>query len=755
LSLSAIGDVLSALSRNATILGQQQQATSSKSPISKSQTWGPANSLVPVPYRNSKLTHLLKDSLGGNSKTIMITTVRASDDYYQLTAASLMYASRAKKIKNRSLVNHDVIGDTGIYKVTNEIERLKSRLDERTKEFERLRVLHMEDARENSTLKSRLQELQLANEFEKKELEDQMSQVIHSQAGQLALQKDRIYSLQQALEVELSVSLNRIAEQEQEIKYLQKALEERPTAQEPSEEAGKLLRELEAWKIQARNMEQDLSVCLLREETHKKSNVELQQQMDDVRSQMEELMQIKEDMAVMLASTEDEVKYYKSNKESLDSKYSSLEEKLQLSGQESIQRDVGYQELLVRLNVAESACAELEITKKELTQTVGLLKSKESEMERENLRLKRQLEESMKETAAVLDSAMKKVSLSESYRIKAEEEGGALKKEIELLRSEHDRSSRSHTNNKSRGDAEVEDLQRELQGIRASSSDVKAQLNKERESVSELRKICEALKQELDTKNQELVDRSITYAKELEQRVEQVQTLSSTHVSELESERASRGTEVEVMIRKHVEERDILNDQLQRLKEDLGRVESSMTSSYDDRIHVLEAEKQQMRSDYEHQLGRVKSEFEASMEEALSTQRVKYKLLMKEKLGSVQKMKEENFELNVQALEQSHREDMEALRSERTEIDSLLKTLKIRLLEEEDCRQQVEAELVRVKRDYAETARELDELRSAYSDQEALFMEEKRKQITSYETKVSDLYKRLIIKTFDILCVAV
>ena len=54
--------------------------------------------LVPVPYRNSKLTHLLKDSLGGNSKTIMITNVRTGIEYYQQTDISLMYASRAKKV---------------------------------------------------------------------------------------------------------------------------------------------------------------------------------------------------------------------------------------------------------------------------------------------------------------------------------------------------------------------------------------------------------------------------------------------------------------------------------------------------------------------------------------------------------------------------------------------------------------------------------------------------------------------------------
>ncbi|KAJ1435063.1 P-loop containing nucleoside triphosphate hydrolase protein, partial [Ochromonadaceae sp. CCMP2298] len=94
LSLTALGDVLSALSKNATAMAAQHRGQNNNKA-----------SLVPVPYRNSKLTQLLKDSLGGNSKTVMLTTIRVTDEYYQQTAISLMYAARAKKVRNRSLVN--------------------------------------------------------------------------------------------------------------------------------------------------------------------------------------------------------------------------------------------------------------------------------------------------------------------------------------------------------------------------------------------------------------------------------------------------------------------------------------------------------------------------------------------------------------------------------------------------------------------------------------------------------------------------
>ncbi|GLJ30794.1 hypothetical protein SUGI_0610950 [Cryptomeria japonica] len=55
--------------------------------------------LAYVPYRNSKLTRILKDGLSGNSRTIMIATVSPADDQYHHTINTLKYADRAKEIK--------------------------------------------------------------------------------------------------------------------------------------------------------------------------------------------------------------------------------------------------------------------------------------------------------------------------------------------------------------------------------------------------------------------------------------------------------------------------------------------------------------------------------------------------------------------------------------------------------------------------------------------------------------------------------
>ena len=80
LSLSALGNVISAL-----VDGKSHH----------------------IPYRDSKLTRLLQDSLGGNTKTVMIANCSPADYTYDETLSTLRYASRAKFIKNKPIINED------------------------------------------------------------------------------------------------------------------------------------------------------------------------------------------------------------------------------------------------------------------------------------------------------------------------------------------------------------------------------------------------------------------------------------------------------------------------------------------------------------------------------------------------------------------------------------------------------------------------------------------------------------------------
>ncbi|XP_060896368.1 kinesin-like protein KIF11 isoform X2 [Labrus mixtus] len=78
-----------------------------------------------VPYRESKLTRILQDSLGGRTKTSIIATVSPSSSNLEETLSTLEYASRAKNIMNKPEVNQKLTKRTLIKEYTEEIERLK------------------------------------------------------------------------------------------------------------------------------------------------------------------------------------------------------------------------------------------------------------------------------------------------------------------------------------------------------------------------------------------------------------------------------------------------------------------------------------------------------------------------------------------------------------------------------------------------------------------------------------------------------
>ena len=101
LSLSALGNVISAL-----VDGKSQH----------------------IPYRDSKLTRLLQDSLGGNTKTVMVANLGPADYNYDETLSTLRYANRAKNIKNKPKINEDP-KDAMLREFQEEIARLKAQLE--------------------------------------------------------------------------------------------------------------------------------------------------------------------------------------------------------------------------------------------------------------------------------------------------------------------------------------------------------------------------------------------------------------------------------------------------------------------------------------------------------------------------------------------------------------------------------------------------------------------------------------------------
>lgn len=81
-----------------------------------------------IPYRESKLTRLLQDSLGGRTKTCIIATISPAKSNLEETISTLDYAFRAKNIRNKPQVNPMIKKDALFRDFTHEIEKLKSEL---------------------------------------------------------------------------------------------------------------------------------------------------------------------------------------------------------------------------------------------------------------------------------------------------------------------------------------------------------------------------------------------------------------------------------------------------------------------------------------------------------------------------------------------------------------------------------------------------------------------------------------------------
>lgn len=196
LSLSALGNVISAL-----VDGKTKH----------------------IPYRDSKLTRLLQDSLGGNTKTLMIACISPAESNYDETLSTLRYANRAKNISNKPTLNEDPT-ETIIRQYREEILKLKDMLTSQSSgngtpevtvndfdsERERLRLemlrLAEDQAREKENLMREMQDLkvyyenklnkegevEVVNENGKSELEEEETKVVRMRTSPVEERKEEV-----------------------------------------------------------------------------------------------------------------------------------------------------------------------------------------------------------------------------------------------------------------------------------------------------------------------------------------------------------------------------------------------------------------------------------------------------------------------------------------------------------------------------------------------------------------------------------
>eukprot|EP01039_Chlorochromonas_danica_P003770 gene3770-4120_t len=147
-----------------------------------------------IPYRNSKLTRMLEDSLGGNCKTTMMAMVSPAYEAMLETISTLKFANRAKNIRNEAKVNEDLDQKSLLRKYERELKQLRAELEERSKNVvDKRRLLELDEQRKRAeadkvaairALEARSLEFMKEKE-EKKKLEERiatlMNQMIRGQ----------------------------------------------------------------------------------------------------------------------------------------------------------------------------------------------------------------------------------------------------------------------------------------------------------------------------------------------------------------------------------------------------------------------------------------------------------------------------------------------------------------------------------------------------------------------------------------------
>ncbi|KAK6144525.1 hypothetical protein DH2020_021345 [Rehmannia glutinosa] len=166
-----------------------------------------------IPYRDSKLTRLLRDSLGGKTKTCIIATISPSIHCLEETLSTLDYAHRAKNIKNKPEINQKMMKSAVIKDLYFEIDRLKQ---------------EVYAAREKNGIYIP-RDRYLQDEAEKKAMSEKIERMeldLDSRDKQFA-EVQELYNSQQQLTVELSDKLEKSEKKLQETEHALLDLEER------------------------------------------------------------------------------------------------------------------------------------------------------------------------------------------------------------------------------------------------------------------------------------------------------------------------------------------------------------------------------------------------------------------------------------------------------------------------------------------------------------------------------------------------
>ncbi|GAX75403.1 hypothetical protein CEUSTIGMA_g2847.t1 [Chlamydomonas eustigma] len=434
-SLSTLGRVIMVLVEAQNGRGKQQQA------VQQAHT-------MHIPYRDSRLTFLLQDSLGGNAKTMIIANVSASPLCAAETLSTLQFASRAKCIRNHATINLNYRGDVAM--LQKEVLRLNAELDNLRKGFTDPAI------QENKELRGKvdiLDKQQMQNELlihnltaeasrHKKERTRMEARLENLQAGQVGIEvlmeklRMQLEETERQEEAAHEAAFTTQSYLTQDVVHWRQQAElsaaQLRLSQDTATSKGKIWQtekeELEAKNKEARatikDVQNKLSVLGLQAQEAQVARDALEETLEGTRQQLLEAQEASATLAALYSKTKEELLRDQAALETSRQALSGLKDNLQeVQGQ----REEGV--VLLR-----ELALQKEVHTVELEGQLGSLRSELEELRHKAAEKEQELNRQMTEHSAECDALKEELSQERSSRAQAQEQltGRAAEQERRL-----------------------------------------------------------------------------------------------------------------------------------------------------------------------------------------------------------------------------------------------------------------------------------------------------------------------------------
>ena len=164
---------------------------------------------IHIPYKDSQLTYLLKDSIGGNSKTILIANISPNLENFDETYNTILFALRANKIESKIITNkliddtllNENVDNVKMNKLNNEVKELRNLLEIRTKRgtLKPIQEEYLKLKEENLELRNYVNNINDNNIskiiLENQQLKKEIKQLKHSQEIEQNKKNNKVYPI--------------------------------------------------------------------------------------------------------------------------------------------------------------------------------------------------------------------------------------------------------------------------------------------------------------------------------------------------------------------------------------------------------------------------------------------------------------------------------------------------------------------------------------------------------------------------------